>query len=93
MIDEVGRDRATGAVRVEVNPRYFRPAEVDALLADPTRVKTELGWEPKVSFAELVQMMVRHDLRRGLACLRVAAGHEPRHGGFDEDRRVCSEYF
>jgi GDPmannose 4,6-dehydratase len=61
-IDEVGRDRASGVVRVAVNPRHFRPAEVETLLADPTRVKTELGWEPKVSFAELVQMMVRHDL-------------------------------
>jgi GDPmannose 4,6-dehydratase len=61
-IDEVGRDRATGAVRIEVNPRHFRPAEVEALLADPTRVKNELGWEPKVSFPELVQMMVRNDL-------------------------------
>ncbi len=61
-IDEVGRDRATGMVRVEVNPKHFRPAEVETLLADPTRVKTELGWEPKVSFPELVQMMVRHDL-------------------------------
>jgi len=61
-IDEVGRDRATGLIRVEVNPRHFRPAEVDALLADPTRAKTELGWEPKVGFAELVEMMVRHDM-------------------------------
>lgn len=61
-IDEVGRDRATGAVRVEVNPKHFRPAEVETLLADPTRAKTELGWDPKVSFPELVQMMVRHDL-------------------------------
>ena len=61
-IDEVGRDRATGMVRVEVNPKHFRPAEVEMLLADPTKVKTELGWDPKVSFSELVQMMVRHDL-------------------------------
>jgi len=61
-IDEVGRDRATGMVRVEVNPKHFRPAEVETLLADPTKVKTELGWDPKVSFSELVQMMVRHDL-------------------------------
>ena len=61
-IEEVGRDRANGMVRVEVNPKHFRPAEVETLLADPTRVKTELGWEPKVSFPELVQMMVRHDL-------------------------------
>ena len=61
-LDEVGRDRATGAVRVEVNPRHFRPAEVEALLADPGRAKSELGWEPRVSFPELVRMMVRHDL-------------------------------
>ena len=61
-IDEVGRDRATSVVRVEINPKHFRPAEVEALLADPTKVKNELGWEPKVSFSELVQMMVRHDL-------------------------------
>lgn len=61
-IDEVGRDRATGMVRVEVNPKHFRPAEVETLLADPTKVKTELGWDPKVSFPELVKMMVRHDL-------------------------------
>ncbi len=61
-IDEVGRDRASGVVRVEVNPKHFRPSEVETLLADPTRVKTELGWEPKVRFSELVQMMVRHDL-------------------------------
>jgi GDPmannose 4,6-dehydratase len=62
-VDEVGRDRATGSVRVDVNPRYFRPAEVDALLADPSRVKNELGWEPRVSFEQLVQMMVEHDLK------------------------------
>jgi len=61
-IDEVGRDRASGVVRIKINPKHFRPAEVEALLADPTRVKTELGWEPRVSFPELVQMMVRHDL-------------------------------
>ena len=61
-VDEVGRDRATGAVRVEVNPRHFRPADVEALLADPSRAKRELGWEPRVSFPELVRMMVRHDL-------------------------------
>jgi GDPmannose 4,6-dehydratase len=59
---EVGRDRATGVVRVSVNPRYFRPAEVDALLADPARARQDLGWRPTVTFAELVRMMVEHDL-------------------------------
>lgn len=61
-VDEVGRDTANGAVRVEVSPRFFRPAEVEELLADPSRVKAELGWEPRVSFSELVTMMVQHDL-------------------------------
>jgi GDPmannose 4,6-dehydratase len=61
-IDEVGRDRATGATRVVVNPRYFRPAEVDRLLSDSSKARRELGWEPKVGFEELVQMMVDADL-------------------------------
>jgi GDPmannose 4,6-dehydratase len=61
-VDEVGRDRSTGARRVVVNPRYFRPAEVDRLLADPTRVQRELDWSPKVGFEELVAMMVDADL-------------------------------
>jgi GDPmannose 4,6-dehydratase len=47
---------------VEVDPRYFRPTEVEELRADPTRAMTELGWKPKVSFSELVTGMVEHDL-------------------------------
>ena len=62
-VAEIGRDRASGEVRVEVSPRFFRPAEVDELLADPSRVKAELGWQPRVSFEELVTMMVQHDLQ------------------------------
>ncbi len=61
-VDEVGRDRATGAQRVVVNPRYFRPAEVDRLVADPGRARRELGWEPEVGFEQLVAMMVDADL-------------------------------
>jgi len=61
-VDEVGRDAATGAVRVTVDPSYFRPAEVDFLLADPSRARKELGWEPEVGFDELVRMMVQADL-------------------------------
>src|SRR5687768_2423138 len=49
---------------VKVDPRFIRPAEVDYLLADPTRAKAELGWEPKVSFEELVAMMVDADIAR-----------------------------
>jgi GDPmannose 4,6-dehydratase len=62
-VDEVGRDRATGAKRVVVNPRYFRPAEVDLLKADPSKAKRELGWSPRVGFEELVHMMVDADLQ------------------------------
>jgi GDPmannose 4,6-dehydratase len=61
-VEEVGRDRANGIPRVVVSPRYFRPAEVDELLADPTLARSALGWEPKVSFRELVRLMVRADL-------------------------------
>jgi len=47
---------------VEIDPRYFRPAEVELLLGDPTLAEKELGWERKVSFKELVAGMVRYDL-------------------------------
>jgi GDPmannose 4,6-dehydratase len=61
-IDEVGRDRATGTKRVVVNSRYFRPAEVDRLLSDSSKIRRELGWKPRVGFEELVKMMVEGDL-------------------------------
>lgn len=48
---------------VVIDPQYYRPAEVDLLLSDPTKVKTQLGWEPEVSFDRLVRMMVDEDLR------------------------------
>lgn len=51
-----------GQVLIQIDPRYFRPAEVDLLLGDPTKAKQKLGWTPKVSFPELVRMMVEHDL-------------------------------
>jgi len=60
--DEIGRDRADGVTRVLVNPRYFRPAEVDRLLSDASKARRELDWEPKVGFEELVRMMVDADL-------------------------------
>ncbi len=61
-VDEVGRDRATGTVRVAVNSRYFRPAEVDRLLSDSSKIRRELGWKPRVGFEDLVKMMVDNDL-------------------------------
>jgi GDPmannose 4,6-dehydratase len=63
-IDEKGIDVATGRVLVEVDPKYFRPAEVEQLLGDPTKARTLLGWNPtKTSFPELVKKMVSHDMR------------------------------
>ncbi len=61
-VEEVGRDGATGAVRVAVSERYFRPAEVDLLKADASKARHALGWEPRVGFEDLVTMMVEADL-------------------------------
>ena len=61
-IDEKGIDKNTGKVLVEVDPRYFRPAEVELLWGDSTKARTELGWEPKYSFMDLVKEMVASDL-------------------------------
>lgn len=62
-IDEKGIDANNGAVLVEVDPRYFRPTEVEFLLGDPTKAKTKLGWQPKTSFMQLVKMMIREDVQ------------------------------
>ena len=63
-VDEKGFDAATGKVLVEVSSEFFRPAEVDLLLGDPTKAKTVLGWNPrKTTFEELVRRMVEYDLR------------------------------
>ena len=62
-VEERGINIATGRVLVEVDPKYFRPAEVETLLGDPTKAKELLGWNPsKTSFEELVRIMVRHDV-------------------------------
>jgi GDPmannose 4,6-dehydratase len=61
-VDERGLD-ARGACVVSVDPRYFRPTEVETLLGDPAKARRQLGWEPKTSFAELVREMVQEDLR------------------------------
>lgn len=63
-VDEKGYDKNTGKLLVDVNPRYFRPAEVELLWGDSTKAETELGWKRKVSFKELVSMMVREDMKK-----------------------------
>jgi GDPmannose 4,6-dehydratase len=62
-VDEKGIDTKTGKVLVEVDPKYFRPCEVEQLLGDPTKAKTLLGWNPtKTPFEQLVKLMVEHDM-------------------------------
>lgn len=63
-VDEKGIDKATGKVLVEVDPKYFRPTEVEQLLGDPTKARTILGWNPtQTSFEELVKIMVKSDMK------------------------------
>lgn len=62
--DEVAVDAATGKMVVRVNPKFYRPAEVDLLIGSPAKAKAKLGWEPKTTLEQLCQMMVEADLRR-----------------------------
>lgn len=62
-INERGIDVASGKVRVRVDPRYFRPAEVELLWGDPSKAVAQLGWKPKTPIRELVRLMVQYDLK------------------------------
>lgn len=62
-VDEKGYDSSTGQLIIEVDPRYFRPAEVETLLGDPTNAHKKLGWQPKTTFQELVAEMMSQDLK------------------------------
>lgn len=62
-VDEVGIDKSNGNRVVEVDPRYFRPTEVELLLGDPTKAQEKLGWKPQTTLKELCSMMVREDLK------------------------------
>ena len=72
-VDETGIDAATGAVRVAIDPRYFRPTEVDLLIGDPSKAHNRLGWRHEIGFAALVAEMVAADL--------IAVGQEALHRG------------
>ncbi len=63
-VNEEAIDRESGKVVVKINPKFYRPAEVDLLIGDPSKAKRELGWTPKTSLEELCSMMVKEDLRR-----------------------------
>lgn len=62
-VDEVGKDKSSGKTLIKINPEFFRPAEVDILLGDPSRAENELGWQRQVDFPGLVKLMVQHDLQ------------------------------
>jgi GDPmannose 4,6-dehydratase len=62
-VDEKGRDAETGKIRVEIDPRYFRPTEVELLIGDPAKAKAKLGWTPTTTFETLVKEMVQADLK------------------------------
>jgi GDPmannose 4,6-dehydratase len=61
-VDEKGIERGSGRVRVAVEPRYFRPTEVDNLLGDASKARQRLGWTPRTTFEDLIDLMVNHDL-------------------------------
>ena len=63
-IDEKGYDAATGALLVDVDEQFFRPAEVELLWGDSSKAERELGWKRKIAFRELVSMMVKADLKK-----------------------------
>ncbi len=75
-VDEKGRDAATGQLLVEIDPRYFRPTEVDLLLGDAGKARDKLGWIPQTSFAQMVADMVRSDL----VAVKDEAQRQDRHG-------------
>lgn len=62
-VDEVGIDRNTGKKVIEINPKYFRPTEVDLLIGDATKAMNQLGWKAKVELDELVKIMMEHDIQ------------------------------
>ncbi|MDI3534981.1 MAG: GDPmannose 4,6-dehydratase [Thermosediminibacterales bacterium] len=69
-VEEKGIDKKTGKVLVSVNPKFFRPAEVEVLLGDPSKAKEKLGWRQEITFEELVKRMVEADLKQVKAEIR-----------------------
>ncbi len=74
-VEEVGKDTKTGDVLVEIDPRYFRPTEVELLIGDPTKAKEKLGWEAKIGLEALVAEMVSvalHNAKQPVADIKLA---------------------
>merc|ERR1719506_2638834 len=63
-VSEVGVDKATNKVLVEISPKYFRPTEVETLLGDPAKAKKQIGWEPETSFKQLIIEMMEYDMKQ-----------------------------
>jgi GDPmannose 4,6-dehydratase len=77
-VEETGRDARTGKRLVQIDPRYFRPTEVDILVGDASKARQQLGWEPKTTFAALVSEMVASDI--------AVVAREAKHRRIDEER-------
>jgi GDPmannose 4,6-dehydratase len=77
-VEEKGRDAKTGEILVEVDPKYFRPTEVELLLGDPAKAKARLGWAPSTSFADMVREMVASDLALMEKEMRAHGNEEPK---------------
>ena len=76
-VNEKGVNEKTGETLIEIDPKYYRPTEVDALLGDPAKAKNELGWNPKeTSFEKLVEIMVKHDIKLIESELRFKQSYE-----------------
>jgi GDPmannose 4,6-dehydratase len=76
-VNEKGVNEKTGETLIDIDPKYYRPTEVDALLGDPSKAKKELGWNPKeTSFEKLVEIMVKHDIKLVESELRFKQSYE-----------------
>lgn len=62
-VDEIGIDESTGKTIVKINPKFFRPSEVDILIGDPSKAESKLGWEREIPFSQLVERMVTNDMK------------------------------
>mgnify|MGYP000925048143 CR=1 FL=1 len=76
-MQEKGIDEKTGNTLIEIDPKYYRPTEVDSLLGDPTKAIKKLGWNPKeTSFEKLVEIMVKHDIKLVENEIRIKQSYE-----------------
>ena len=76
-VQEKGIDEKSGNTIIEIDPKYYRPTEVDSLLGDPTKAEKKLGWNPKeTSFKKLVKIMIKHDIKLVENEIRIKQSYE-----------------